>query len=113
MQTYDDEVNMWFTKALGRPCTFVRCSNSKNRSCMNKVGREGLCRYTSSKLNFSNEGQLLLISEESLFDLNSRLNASMLLSFYYIISAKLYKKSLHYSDMKLDLLYLLPKHFSP
>nr|CAD1834558.1 unnamed protein product [Ananas comosus var. bracteatus] len=76
VQTYDDEVNMWFTKALGRPCTFVRCSNSKNRSFMNKIGREGLCRYTSSKLNFSNEGQLLLISEESLFDLNSRLNAN-------------------------------------
>ncbi|XP_026666305.2 molybdenum cofactor sulfurase isoform X3 [Phoenix dactylifera] len=76
VMTYDDEVNMWFTEAIARPCTFVRCSSSKKRSCMNKVGREGQCRDSESKLTFVNEAQILLISEDSVHDLNSRLNST-------------------------------------
>ena len=67
---------MWFTEAIARPCTFVRCLSSKKRSCMNMVGREGLCRDSKSKLTFVNEAQILLISEDSVHDLNSRLNSS-------------------------------------
>ncbi|XP_073116613.1 molybdenum cofactor sulfurase isoform X5 [Elaeis guineensis] len=77
VMTYDDEVNMWFTEAIARPCTFVRCLSSKKRSCMNMVGREGLCRDSKSKLTFVNEAQILLISEDSVHDLNSRLNSNI------------------------------------
>ncbi|XP_072962206.1 molybdenum cofactor sulfurase isoform X2 [Typha angustifolia] len=76
VQSYDDEVNMWFTRAIGRPCTFVRSSSSKSRSCTNKAGREDSCRDTWSKLNFANEAQLLLVSEESTVDLNDRLKSN-------------------------------------
>lgn len=76
VQSYDDKVNTWFSEAIGRPCTFMRCSSSKNRSCTFTGRSDRLCRDTPSKLSFVNEGQLLLISEESISDLNSRLNSS-------------------------------------
>lgn len=72
VQSYGDKVNSWFSEAIGRPCTFVRCSSSKYRSCT----INGLCRDTRSKLSFVNEGQLLLVSEDSISDLNSRLSSS-------------------------------------
>ncbi|BAS99067.1 molybdenum cofactor sulfurase [Oryza sativa Japonica Group] len=75
VQSYDDRVNTWFSEAIGRPCTLVRCSSSKYRSCTYTGLRDRPCRDTQSKLNFVNEGQLLLISEESISDLNSRLNS--------------------------------------
>lgn len=76
VESYDDKVNTWFSEAIGRHCTFVRCSNSKKRSCT-FAGKNGrLCRDTRSKLSFVNEGQLLLISEQSVSDLNSRLSSS-------------------------------------
>ncbi|XP_047084225.1 molybdenum cofactor sulfurase-like [Lolium rigidum] len=76
VESYDDNVNTWFSEAIGRHCTFMRCSSSKNRSCSH-TGKNGrLCRDTRSKLSFVNEGQLLLISEESVSDLNSRLSSS-------------------------------------
>jgi uncharacterized protein YcbX len=81
VESYDDNVNTWFSEAIGRHCTFMRCSSSKNRSC-SVTGKNGrLCRDTRSKLSFVNEGQLLLISEESVSDLNSRLSSSMQFSF--------------------------------
>nr|CAB3468709.1 unnamed protein product [Digitaria exilis] len=76
VQTYGEKVNTWFSDAIGRPCTFMRCSSSKYRSCAIKGRRDRLCRDSRSKLNFVNEGQLLLVSEESIFDLNSRLSSS-------------------------------------
>ncbi|XP_066370369.1 molybdenum cofactor sulfurase isoform X2 [Miscanthus floridulus] len=76
VQSYGDKVNSWFSEAIGRPCTFVRCSSSKYRSCTINGRRDRLCRDTRSKLSFVNEGQLLLVSEDSISDLNSRLSSS-------------------------------------
>ncbi|CAN6173194.1 unnamed protein product [Urochloa humidicola] len=76
VQTYSDKVNSWFSDAIGRPCTFMRCSSSKYRSCTISGRRDRLCRDTRSKLSFVNEGQLLLVSEESISDLNRRLSSS-------------------------------------
>lgn len=76
VESYDDKVNTWFSEAIGRHCTFLRCSSSRNSFCTS-TGKNGrLCRDTRSKLSFVNEGQLLLISEESVSDLNSRLSSS-------------------------------------
>lgn len=76
MQSYGDKVNSWFSEAIGRSCTLVRCSSSKYRSCTINGSRDHLCRDTRSKLSFVNEGQLLLVSEDSISDLNSRLSSS-------------------------------------
>uniref|UniRef100_A0A0A9DHA7 Molybdenum cofactor sulfurase n=1 Tax=Arundo donax TaxID=35708 RepID=A0A0A9DHA7_ARUDO len=76
VHSYNDKVNTWFSEAIGRPCTFMRCSNTNYRSCTITGRRDRLCRDTRSKLSFVNEGQLLLISEESISDLNSRLSSS-------------------------------------
>ncbi|CAL9107776.1 unnamed protein product [Musa textilis] len=78
VQCYNDEVNMWFSEAIARRCTLVRCSNSEYRSCNIMGGRGNMCRDTWGKLNFVNEAQLLLVSEESVGDLNSRLNSDFL-----------------------------------
>ncbi|KAM3214098.1 hypothetical protein ACQJBY_066492 [Aegilops geniculata] len=76
VESYDEKVNTWFSEAIGRHCTLMRCSSSKNSFCTS-TGKNGrLCRDTQSKLSFVNEGQLLLISEESVSDLNSRLSSS-------------------------------------
>ncbi|RLM54917.1 molybdenum cofactor sulfurase [Panicum miliaceum] len=75
VQTYSETINSWFSDAIGRPCTFMRCSSSKYRSCTINGRRDRLCRDTRSKLNFVNEGQLLLVSEESISELNSRLSS--------------------------------------
>ncbi|XP_006656363.1 molybdenum cofactor sulfurase [Oryza brachyantha] len=75
VQSYDVKVNTWFSEVIGRTCTLVRCSSSKYRSRTYTGLRDRPCRDTQSKLNFVNEGQLLLISEESVSDLNSRLSS--------------------------------------
>lgn len=72
VHTYGNDVNSWFTQAISLSCTFVRCSSSKYRSSANKADR-GLCRDVHGQLNFANEAQLLLISEDSVYDLNERL----------------------------------------
>lgn len=77
VQSYESEADMWFTEAISRPCTFVRCMSSRSRYCLNRGGRDSLCRDLRSKLNFANEGQLLLVSEGSLKDLNSRLTSNV------------------------------------
>ncbi|KAH7557794.1 hypothetical protein JRO89_XS11G0221900 [Xanthoceras sorbifolium] len=74
---YGDEVNLWFGKAVGRPCTLLRSSISKCRVCLNKSRSVGMCRDLDSRLNFTNEAQFLLISEESVSDLNSRLSSNV------------------------------------
>lgn len=71
---YDNEIDCWFSNAIGRPCYLLRCSS---RSCIRLNGSKntGLCRDVNTRLNFVNEAQLLLISEESVSDLNHRLNS--------------------------------------
>ncbi|KAL6314879.1 hypothetical protein AAG906_029096 [Vitis piasezkii] len=77
VQGYHNEVNIWFSNALARPCTLLRCSSSQYYSCLGKRGSVGMCRDVETRLNFVNEAQFLLISEESVSDLNSRLRSSI------------------------------------
>jgi len=80
---YSHEVNSWFTKAIGRPCTLWR-SSATNRPWKRRGGAS-MCRDTESPLNFVNEAQFLLISEASVSDLNDRLRASMYVNHSYVI----------------------------
>ncbi|KAK9150975.1 hypothetical protein Syun_009284 [Stephania yunnanensis] len=75
VQCYDSEVNLWFTNAIGRPCTLLRCVSSQPRRRMNECSNMTRCRDMESKLSFVNEAQILLISEESVSDLNSKLSS--------------------------------------
>lgn len=100
MQGYDSEVNLWFTEAVGRPCTLIRCFGSKNDYCTNKTGRLGLCRDVQSKLNFVNEAQLLLVSEESISDLNKRIISSML--FYNSFLVLIFCNSVELYDPQMN-----------
>lgn len=72
---YADEVNLWFSKAIGRPCSLLQCFSPKFRVCLNKRGDTVKCRDLESRLNFTNEAQFLLVSEESVSDLNSKLSS--------------------------------------
>ncbi|XP_058218468.1 molybdenum cofactor sulfurase isoform X1 [Rhododendron vialii] len=74
---YDNEVSIWFSNAVGRPCTLLRCSGSKNSFCPERGNTKGMCRDVETKLNFVNGAQLLLISEESVSDLNNRLSSNV------------------------------------
>ncbi|KAM7495726.1 hypothetical protein LguiB_030335 [Lonicera macranthoides] len=73
---YADVIDSWFGNAIGRPCTLLRScgSNSNTHLCSNKSRSVGMCRDVESRLNFVNEAQFLLISEESVSDLNNRLS---------------------------------------
>ncbi|KAL8126629.1 hypothetical protein AgCh_013760 [Apium graveolens] len=78
VQVYGDEVDDWFSNAVGRPCTLLRSSGlagSKRYPCSNRNQSAGMCIDAKSKLNFVNEAQLLLISEQSVSDLNTRLSS--------------------------------------
>ncbi|KAH9677147.1 Molybdenum cofactor sulfurase [Citrus sinensis] len=79
---YADEVNLWFSKAIGRPCSLLQCFSPKFRVCLNKRGDTVMCRDLESRLNFTNEAQFLLVSEESVSDLNSKLSSSMFTSYF-------------------------------
>ncbi|XP_071725755.1 molybdenum cofactor sulfurase isoform X2 [Rutidosis leptorrhynchoides] len=72
---YDNEIDNWFSNAIGRPCYLLR---SSSRSCirLNRSKHTGICRDVNTRLNFVNEAQLLLISEESVSNLNHRLKSS-------------------------------------
>ncbi|XP_059443756.1 molybdenum cofactor sulfurase isoform X3 [Corylus avellana] len=74
-QGYNNEVNSWFSHALGQPCCLLRCSMSTSYY-LNKSGSVGMCRDGQSRLNFSNEAQFLLISKESVSDLNNRISSN-------------------------------------
>ncbi|XP_015082926.1 molybdenum cofactor sulfurase [Solanum pennellii] len=74
--SYNNEVDIWFSRAIDRPCTLLRNSGSQSHSCINKKGSSGMCRDVGARLNFVNEAQFLLISEESIADLNSRLKSN-------------------------------------
>ncbi|XP_062168774.1 molybdenum cofactor sulfurase isoform X2 [Alnus glutinosa] len=73
-QGYNNEVNIWFSHAVGQPCCLLRCSMSTSYY-LNKSRSVGMCRDGQSRLNFSNEAQFLLISKESVSDLNNRLSS--------------------------------------
>ncbi|KAG8386614.1 hypothetical protein BUALT_Bualt03G0166800 [Buddleja alternifolia] len=65
------------SNAVGQPCTLVRSYDSQNRRCSSRNGRVGMCRDVETRLNFVNEAQFLLISEESVADLNNRLRSKL------------------------------------
>jgi molybdenum cofactor sulfurtransferase len=74
---YDDD--SWFTNALGRPCTLVRnygttVACNYKRSIKSSNNTLGMCKDVEfGRMNFVNEGQFLLISDQSVSDLNNRL----------------------------------------
>ncbi|CAA7056729.1 unnamed protein product [Microthlaspi erraticum] len=77
LETHNEEtrINHWFTNAIGRQCKLLRYSSSTSKHCLNRNKSPGLCRELESNINFANEAQFLLISEESVADLNRRLEA--------------------------------------
>ncbi|XP_022149605.1 molybdenum cofactor sulfurase isoform X2 [Momordica charantia] len=77
VQGYDKEVDAWFSAAIGRPCTLLRYLSSSHYVSLDKRDVVGSCRESRTRLNFSNEAQFLLISEESVSDLNDRLNSNV------------------------------------
>ncbi|GAA0147305.1 hypothetical protein LIER_07040 [Lithospermum erythrorhizon] len=77
VETSSDEVDSWFSKAVGRPCTLLRTSGSLAFAGSNGNKNSGMCGDWDAQLNFVNEAQLLLVSEESVADLNRRLNSNM------------------------------------
>ncbi|KAF7824910.1 molybdenum cofactor sulfurase isoform X1 [Senna tora] len=75
VDSYNEEIDAWFSKAIGKPCTLLRNSSS-NHDCMLSEAKDAItCRDAKSKLNFANEAQFLLVSEESVLDLNDRLSS--------------------------------------
>lgn len=79
---YGAEVNEWFSKALGCPCTLIRRENNGISGCVEAAyGSKMRSRYMSlngnvgKELSFVNEGQLLLVSKSSVRDLNSILQS--------------------------------------
>ncbi|XP_010459195.1 PREDICTED: molybdenum cofactor sulfurase isoform X3 [Camelina sativa] len=71
----ETRINSWFTNAIGRQCKLLRYSSSTSNHCLNRNKSPGFCRDLESNINFANEAQFLLISEESVSDLNRRLEA--------------------------------------
>ncbi|XP_028801683.1 molybdenum cofactor sulfurase isoform X1 [Neltuma alba] len=74
VHSYDEDVNAWFSKAIGKPCALLRNSSSDHDLILNESKDAVTCRDAKSKLNFANEAQFLLVSEESVLDLNNRLS---------------------------------------
>ncbi|XP_057950227.1 molybdenum cofactor sulfurase isoform X2 [Malania oleifera] len=72
VQAYHDEVNTWFSRAVAWPCILLRCFSSWDDFCLNNKN-VSLCRNVGMRLNFANEAQFLLVSEESISDLSKRL----------------------------------------
>ncbi|KAF2317666.1 hypothetical protein GH714_039504 [Hevea brasiliensis] len=77
VQHCENDVNLWFSNAVGRPCTLLRCFSSKGYVCRNENRAMSMCRDVESRLSFANEAQFLLISEESISDLNNRLSQNV------------------------------------
>ncbi|CAN7098649.1 unnamed protein product [Brassica rapa subsp. narinosa] len=75
LENHNEEtrINCWFTNAIGRQCKLLQYSSSTSKHCLNRNKSPGLCRVLESNINFANEAQFLLISEESVADLNRRL----------------------------------------
>ncbi|XP_051124906.1 molybdenum cofactor sulfurase isoform X2 [Andrographis paniculata] len=75
IQGYCSEVDIWFCNAIGRPCTLVRSCAFQNPMCSGRNRLSGMHKEGETRLNFVNEAQFLLISEESVADLNTRLKS--------------------------------------
>ncbi|KDP25106.1 hypothetical protein JCGZ_22641 [Jatropha curcas] len=71
---YENDVNLWFSNAVGRPCTLLRYTGPKDHVCRNKNRGFNMCRDVDNRSSFANEAQFLLISEESVSDLKNRLS---------------------------------------
>ncbi|KAJ7949642.1 Molybdenum cofactor sulfurase [Quillaja saponaria] len=74
---YNNEIDTWFTNAIGRPCTLLRHSSSEHDLMLDKTKSAVTCREARCMLNFTNEAQFLLVSEESISDLNNRLSSNV------------------------------------
>ncbi|XP_078437514.1 molybdenum cofactor sulfurase (LOS5) (ABA3) isoform X2 [Wolffia australiana] len=72
VQEYGNKVNQWLSLAISRPCFLIR-RDFKFKDPMNKEITEAACRDATQELNFVNEAQLLLISSDSIGDLNNRI----------------------------------------
>lgn len=84
--SYDNETNSWFSEAIGKTCSLLRYSSFDQDFMLNKIKGSATCRDPKNKLNFANEAQFLLVSEESVSDLNRRLSSGILVyPFSYII----------------------------
>lgn len=76
-QGYSNEVNNWFSLAIGQTCCLLRYSMSNDYLLLNKCKNGGMRRDMQSRVTFANEAQFLLISEESVSDLNKRISSSI------------------------------------
>ncbi|KAK7405438.1 hypothetical protein VNO78_06733 [Psophocarpus tetragonolobus] len=74
---YDNETNAWFSEAIGKKCSLLRYSCFNQDFMLNKIKGAATCRDMKNKLNFVNEAQFLLVSEESVSDLNRRLSSDV------------------------------------
>ncbi|XP_022634624.1 molybdenum cofactor sulfurase isoform X3 [Vigna radiata var. radiata] len=75
--SYDNETNAWFSEAIGRTCSLLRYSRFNQDFMLKKIKGAATCRDMKNKLNFANEAQFLLVSEESVCDLNRRLSSDV------------------------------------
>ncbi|XP_068479861.1 molybdenum cofactor sulfurase isoform X2 [Phaseolus vulgaris] len=75
--SYDNETNAWFSEAIGRTCSLLRYSSFNRDFLLKKIKGAATCRDMNNKLNFANEAQFLLVSEESVSDLNRRLSSDV------------------------------------
>lgn len=75
--SHDDGTNSWFSEAIGKTCSLLRYSSSNQDFMLNKIKSAVTCRDMKNKLNFANEAQFLLVSEESVSDLNRRLSSDV------------------------------------
>ncbi|XP_042007194.1 molybdenum cofactor sulfurase-like isoform X2 [Salvia splendens] len=75
---YWNEIDIWFSNAVGRPCTLVRSYAVQNQTRSNREQCiVGMCRDFETRLNFVNEAQFLLLLEESVSDLNNRIRSKL------------------------------------
>ncbi|GLU17991.1 hypothetical protein SLE2022_343150 [Rubroshorea leprosula] len=74
-QCYGNDINQWFSDAVGRPCILLRSCHSQNCFSLRR-NHMGCCRDVDSTLSFANEAQFLLVSEESVSDLNNRISSN-------------------------------------
>ncbi|KAL3503734.1 hypothetical protein ACH5RR_038183 [Cinchona calisaya] len=83
VQNYHSYVDIWFSTAIGRHCTLLRSSGVQSyAACSDRSRISGMCRDFETKMNFVNEAQFLLLSEESVNDLNTRLRSNVQKGFH-------------------------------
>ncbi|KAL2641505.1 hypothetical protein R1flu_009092 [Riccia fluitans] len=79
--TCGPDASRWFSQALGISCNLIRRQAksrfSRRRGPVFSVGVTGMTEEGEKELSFANEGQFLLVSQDSVDDLNLRLNAAL------------------------------------